>query len=88
MSISTKLRRYILDRDDYTCQYCGEVLPAERWDDAPSWMGGQRWRAVLHVDHVIPKSRGGCDLPGNLVTTCVPCNLSKAAKTLREWLYA
>src|ERR1051325_1535305 len=31
----------------------------------------------LHCDHVIPVSRGGSSLEGNLKTACKPCNLSK-----------
>lgn len=43
----------------------------------------------LHVDHVIPRSRGGRDTLGNLTTACRTCNLRKHAKTseaLREWV--
>jgi 5-methylcytosine-specific restriction endonuclease McrA len=38
-----------------------------------------------HLDHVHPISKGGADAPHNLVPACVPCNLSKGAKTLAEW---
>ena len=40
----------------------------------------------LECDHVIPVSRGGSNDPGNLVTACKPCNRSKGAKPLEEWL--
>ena len=33
----------------------------------------------LEVDHVIPKSLGGQDIPANLVAACVDCNRGKAA---------
>lgn len=39
----------------------------------------------FHLDHVIPRSRGGLDKIDNLATACVPCNLSKAAKPLHLW---
>lgn len=39
-----------------------------------------------HVDHQVPKSRGGSDDLSNLVPSCSPCNLSKGNKTLEEWL--
>lgn len=39
----------------------------------------------LHLDHVIPQSRGGKDDPENLVAACPTCNTSKGAKTLDEW---
>ena len=38
------------------------------------------------IDHVIPRSRGGGDEPGNLVVACQPCNRSKGARTPEEWL--
>ena len=39
----------------------------------------------LECDHVLPLSRGGLSLLGNLATSCVPCNRSKGAKSLEEW---
>jgi 5-methylcytosine-specific restriction endonuclease McrA len=61
MTIGARLRSYILQRDDYRCVYCG-AAPA-------------RW--YLHLDHVVPRSRGGKTHPANLVTACGPCNLAK-----------
>ena len=40
----------------------------------------------LQLDHVFPRSRGGSDTPENLVPACKPCNTSKGAKTVQEWL--
>jgi 5-methylcytosine-specific restriction endonuclease McrA len=34
--------------------------------------------AHLTVDHVVPKSRGGCSTWDNVVTSCAPCNVRKA----------
>jgi hypothetical protein len=36
----------------------------------------------LQVDHVIPKSLGGQDLPENLVTSCCHCNRGKSSVVL------
>ncbi len=63
MSISSKLRFEILNRDNFTCSYCGVTADEE----------------LLHVDHVIAKSKGGTDEPGNLVTACADCNAGKSA---------
>ena len=38
----------------------------------------------FHVDHYIPKALGGKG-GGNLVPSCVDCNLSKAELTVEEW---
>lgn len=35
----------------------------------------------LHIDHVLPISRGGRSLPSNLQVLCEHCNLTKGAKT-------
>jgi len=34
----------------------------------------------MHLDHVIPLSKGGTHTWNNVQTGCKPCNLSKAAK--------
>ena len=61
MSLDRKLRAYILVRDNCTCQYCGVQM-------LPS---------VLHVDHVLPISKGGGHAEKNLKTSCMPCNMKK-----------
>ncbi len=40
----------------------------------------------LHVDHILAVALGGTDDLANLAAACIPCNLSKGAKTLGEWL--
>jgi 5-methylcytosine-specific restriction endonuclease McrA len=43
-------------------------------------------RAVADtIDHRIPISRGGTNLPANLVPACRSCNSRKRARTEREW---
>ena len=37
------------------------------------------------LDHIIPISRGGSHSVGNIMTLCLPCNISKKAKLLSEW---
>lgn len=60
--VSKKLRVEILERDYYTCRYCGYF--------DPTGMG-------LEVDHVYPFSLGGATIKENLVTSCHNCNSSK-----------
>lgn len=40
----------------------------------------------FHFDHLYPRSKGGSDLPDNIVVACAPCNFSKGDKTLKEWM--
>ncbi len=40
----------------------------------------------LHADHALALSRGGASTMENLVTACGPCNSSKGAKAVQEWL--
>ncbi|HIQ05966.1 MAG TPA: HNH endonuclease [Anaerolineae bacterium] len=58
-------RRTVLARDHYTCQYCG-AMPG---------------KALLTVDHVLPRSRGGETTWDNVVTACRRCNQRKGNRT-------
>ena len=55
-------------RDAFACQYCGSGFRTEE----------------LTFDHIIPRSRGGQTLWGNVVTACEPCNLKKGHRSLRQ----
>ncbi len=67
-----KFYRYVHTAPAIKCHYCGK--------DAPK---GKR-----HVDHLIPLSRGGAHVLGNLVAACAACNLSKHTKTVDEFAVA
>lgn len=41
---------------------------------------------MMHIDHMIPGSRGGTDEMDNLITACRSCNTSKSDLTPNEWL--
>lgn len=60
--IPDRTRYMVLERDGYTCQYCGAKAP----------------RVELHIDHIVPVSKGGTSDMSNLVTACVKCNLGKS----------
>lgn len=59
------LRQKIITRDNYTCQLCGKYMPDE---------------VGLHVDHIIPISKGGKTVSSNLQVLCSKCNGSKSNK--------
>ena len=61
--MTDKLRYSILKRDGFRCQICGR-----------SAQDGVK----LHVDHIIPVSKGGKTVPSNLRTLCEDCNLGKS----------
>jgi 5-methylcytosine-specific restriction endonuclease McrA len=66
----------LADRDGWDCAYCGCALQ------------GKPDRPIPHVDHVIPKSRGGSNALTNKVLACPTCNISKHARTPEEWYEA
>ncbi len=64
-------RNEILERDAYTCYYCGRT---------------ESEALTMHIDHVVPWSKGGETTSDNLVTACADCNLSKGNKPLTDEL--
>lgn len=65
-------RFLIYKRDEFTCIYCGATPISEDC------------KTKLHCDHIYPKSLGGLDEAGNLVTACQNCNGGKSAMALPE----
>lgn len=63
--ISAKLRYQVLKRDNFKCCACG-ASPAKD----PS--------VELHIDHIIPYSKGGETILDNLQTLCSACNIGKS----------
>jgi 5-methylcytosine-specific restriction endonuclease McrA len=47
---------------------------------------GNYYEGKMHIDHVIPISKGGLHTIENLVSSCATCNLSKSDKLLTKWL--
>lgn len=64
-TINLRIRFSILQRDNFCCKKCGRS-PAKD----PS--------VVLHIDHIIPWSKGGETEEDNLETLCQSCNLGKS----------
>jgi len=61
-----RFRFSILARDNFTCRYCGARPP----------------RCELHLDHVVPVSKGGETTKANCVAACDDCNLGKGVRLL------
>jgi len=64
--ISSKLRAEVLNRDNFTCQWCGARAPYVK----------------LHIDHIIPVARGGTTEERNLQVLCSKCNAGKSDRAL------
>jgi hypothetical protein len=63
------IRWQVFERDDFKCVSCGQ-----------SASDG----AILHVDHIIPKSKGGKDNIENYQTLCHLCNIGKSNKSIKN----
>ncbi len=63
--MSASIRYDVLNRDKFRCQICGAT---------------QSDGVKLHVDHIIPISKGGKTEMNNLRTLCDRCNLGKSDK--------
>ena len=61
-------RHNIFERDQNTCQYCGQVFD----------------RSELNLDHVTPRDRGGPTTWENIVCSCIACNTRKSNRTPNE----
>lgn len=62
-------RREIIARDRSTCYLCGERVAADE----------------IHLDHVVPLSRGGDHSRANVRVACGTCNIAKGTLTEDEF---
>jgi 5-methylcytosine-specific restriction endonuclease McrA len=69
--IPLNLRKSVIERDGYYCVYCDEDLT----------------NSEIHLDHVIPESKGGPTTYDNLQVTCRKCNLAKGILTESEFTH-
>lgn len=60
--MTSRMRVDVLRRDGYRCQMCGRKAAD----------------IEMHVDHIVPVSRGGTTEMTNLQTLCIDCNLGKS----------
>ena len=63
--MTKELRDKIAIRDNYTCQKCGKYMPDS---------------VGLHIDHIVPISKGGKSIPSNLQVLCSKCNGAKSSR--------
>lgn len=65
-TVRAGIRWQVFERDDFKCVACGS-----------SAIDG----AILHVDHITPRSKGGKDEMENYQTLCHKCNIGKSNKS-------
>ena len=65
VKVMPAIRWQVFQRDDWKCVACGR---------------GSQNNVILHVDHIVPRSKGGKDTLENYQTLCHLCNLGKSNK--------
>ncbi len=70
-------KRGVLERDEYTCIYCG-ARPGDLRD------GHMLSKGDMTIDHIVPRSHRGGNTWGNTACACQGCNLRKADRTPHE----
>lgn len=76
-NIPSAIKKLVLARDGRCCVYCnreGGVL----------FQTDTKADGYIHLDHVIPLSRGGLNDETNIVASCRECNMRKGNKTPSE----
>jgi len=63
------IRHEVFKKDNFCCVECGATNK----------------EIILHVDHIIPVSRGGTDELDNLQTLCESCNLAKKNRIINRF---
>ena len=68
MSLPVELAAAVRERAASRCQYC--------------LMHQSLQGATFHVEHILPRAKGGTDELANLTLACPSCNLRKADRTI------
>ncbi len=65
----------VLDLYGTACHLCGERIDLT----APRQVGVEGWEIGLHIDHLLPISKGGADVLENVKPSHGKCNLDKGS---------
>jgi 5-methylcytosine-specific restriction endonuclease McrA len=83
--IRPEKRLRIYDRDGWRCVWClAPVVQANTRVEVDARYDGRIRCACL--DHVLPRSRGGSNGAGNLVTSCLQCNEARGDRSAIEFV--
>ena len=67
-----RIARQVFDDSNKECCACGRVV---KWDRQTFFSDFRQ----CHIDHILPRSRGGQNNLGNLRVLCDSCNMSRGA---------
>jgi hypothetical protein len=67
MAAAEAYRQLVESRAGGACEYCRLVQAASG--------------VIFHIEHIVPRSRGGQTVLSNLALSCPGCNLAKAERT-------
>jgi 5-methylcytosine-specific restriction endonuclease McrA len=86
-SVGQSISQELLSRAKEAAEQRIKVMPAIRWQvfQRDNWRcvscgRGSQDDIILHVDHIVPRSKGGKDVLQNYQTLCHICNLGKSNK--------
>lgn len=72
-------RMLVFERDDFTCQLCGECMDMSAAFPDPKFPT---------IDHVVPLNKGGAHLYSNIQSACFVCNSAKGDRLVPRLAFA
>jgi 5-methylcytosine-specific restriction endonuclease McrA len=81
--VAQSVRRVIFRRDNYTCKECGLTGWEQRFPRGGFGYYTDVPGVYLSIDHIVARSRGGSNEPGNLRVLCTTCNTRKGVKSVQ-----
>ena len=70
-TVTSQALELLKKEQDYKCKYCSEELDFSE-------------KGRVHLDHIVPLSKGGWHSITNVVWSCASCNLRKSNKIINE----
>ncbi|MBD2109710.1 HNH endonuclease [Nodosilinea sp. FACHB-13] len=61
-----------------------EILARDKWTCCSCGRSAKEHGTTLHVDHIVPRSKGGTDNKENLQALCWKCNIGKSNKDMTD----
>src|SRR5262245_59166113 len=81
MPFTKEILKAIYRKSSGKCHLCHRKLSSKNYNRRGA-------RGAWHVDHSVPRSKGGTDHLNNLLAACIDCNCEKSnrtTRTCRKW---